>query len=57
LTTVVVFPTPPFWFAQAIVWATQWPVWKALTNTNSTIRRPIPLVRTGAVSEVESVTG
>jgi hypothetical protein len=34
---VVVLPTPPFWFAQAIVWATQCPARYALTENHSTI--------------------
>jgi hypothetical protein len=34
---VVVLPTPPFWFAQAIVWPTQWPAWGAITRLNSII--------------------
>src|SRR5256714_6323530 len=39
LTTVVVLPTPPFWFAQAIVWRTQCPMRNAVTSVNSTIER------------------
>jgi len=26
LTTVVVLPTPPFWFAQAMIWPNQVPI-------------------------------
>src|ERR671912_2548061 len=36
-TTVVVLPTPPFWFAQAIVRATQRPARNTLTERDSTI--------------------
>lgn len=37
LTTVVVFPTPPFWLAQAMIWPNQRPAWMGLTSVNSTI--------------------
>ena len=40
LTTVVVLPTPPFWFAQAIVWRTQCATRVTVTKVNSTIERP-----------------
>ena len=36
----MVLPTPPFWFAQAIVWPTQGPARNALTVVNSTIAGP-----------------
>ena len=44
---MVVFPTPPFWLAQAIVWPTQAPGRRVLTSVNSTIWRPFSLSRDG----------
>ena len=45
LTTVVVLPTPPFWFAQATVCATQRPAWLGLTVIDSTIGARFTSVR------------
>src|SRR5664279_2389012 len=41
-TTVVVFPTPPFWLAQAIVWPTQYPGLMSFTLSHSTKNGTLP---------------